>query len=131
MTPDVLGARDSTVFQLPECNTVATLQRPRIGSHRGQHIPGAQPLLSMFLIVYGDVQQRPISTQERSHRPDKPCPQAIGIDRNTDRHPFVSGSGSQQPGQRAMELMLEHPNLLDVPAYQPAHFGSRAGLPAD
>jgi hypothetical protein len=30
-----------------------------------------------------------------------------------------------------MELMLEHSNLLDMPAYQPAHFGSRARLPAD
>jgi hypothetical protein len=27
--------------------------------------------------------------------------------------------------------MLEHANLFDMPAYQPAHFGSRARLPAD
>ena len=127
---DVLRARDRAIFQLPDRNTLAPLDRLRVRRDRGQNIAGPKPVLRVLLIVDGYIQQGAITSQERGHRAHKPGSQAIGIHGDTNCHPFVGGPSGHQPRQRAVQLVLEHSNLLDMPAYQPAHLGRRARLTA-
>jgi hypothetical protein len=84
----------------------------------------------VFLIVQHDVQQRAIAAQEPRHRSDEPGAQAVGVDSHPQRRASAGVPRGSDARQGRTQILLQHADLLHMPAQHAAGLGCPTWLPA-
>ena len=105
---------------------IATGSRASRSSHGGQHGATAQPFGGVVLVVHGHLHQYRVFSAEGRNGRGKPRGQAVGVYGDGKRHP--RNALRRQHGQRALQLLFEQPNAVDMLAKLSPRLCCPAGL---
>jgi hypothetical protein len=81
----------------------------------------------VLLVVQAQVEQGRFAGAEGRDRRDEPGVQAVGVDRHAQGDALIDGIEGAERGHGALQIALEHADLLDMPAQPGAGLGRHAG----
>jgi hypothetical protein len=94
----------------------ASLRGLGVGGHGGEHGAGAQPLGRVRLVVHAEVHQGRLAGAEGPEGGNEPGGQAVGIDGHAQGQALGGVVQGAECGHGAVQLPLEHVDLLHVAA---------------